>query len=578
MVSNNTSQLSFLTGSVEMENDALFEGIMKHIGLNGKYQSRFNYVFNFIFIIFLAMPYLNLVLAMTIPEHWCHVPGRNETNMTEDEWKQLTIPRVTNEVGKETYSKCQMYNISIPLNTTTSLESGEYNRTEHNIVGCQYGWNYDHTWYTRTVVTQEDWVCEKELHVTNTFVFSRVGDVLGTFVFGQLGDMIGRRPVFFVTLFMLAVGRCLIVFTASIYPLFLTVTVLGSVSQSAAFQSPLVLGMEMSAADKRAHIAMLQCLGWTLGVCLMPMVAWATRDWVAFILLTSAPCAVFFLAYKWFPESARWLAAKGRTVQCARELRHIAKTNGTDLPDNTMRTLQKIAAKKEKIYGLASLFSNWRLAKNTVLVVYVWVVNSMTYYTLMLNISNMEGNPFMNFFWQSLVELPGYVVGKYLSDRFGRRWTQAVLFLFLTLAVIIVTFVVGQPDLVWLTITLVVFVKFCFTITFYVVHLVAMETYPTCVRQTGTSLGAVMGSSMGILGPYIVYLGNTYDVRYPYIIIGIVSVTGMMAALLLPETLHQQLPETLADAHFFGREQKFWSLPKKPVNVNIEMAEIPLKS
>jgi len=63
-----------------------------------------------------------------------------------------------------------------------------------------------------------------------------------------------------------------------------------------------------------------------------------------------------------------------------------------------------------------------------------------------------------------------------------------------------------EPDLVWLTTSLVVFVKFCFTITFYVVHLVAMETYPTCVRQTGTSLGAVLGSSMGILGPYIVYL------------------------------------------------------------------------
>jgi len=76
-----------------MDNDALFEGIMKHICLNGKYQSRFNYVFNLIFIIFLAMPYLNLVLAMTIPEHWCHVPGRNETNMTVDEWKQLTIRR-----------------------------------------------------------------------------------------------------------------------------------------------------------------------------------------------------------------------------------------------------------------------------------------------------------------------------------------------------------------------------------------------------------------------------------------------------------------------------------------------------
>lgn len=72
------------------------------------------------------------------------------------------------------------------------------------------------------------------------------------------------------------------------------------------------------------------------------------------------------------------------------------------------------------------------------------VVNSMTYYTLMLNVSNMEGNPFLNFFWQSLVELPGYVVGKYLSDRYGRRWTQAFLFLSLILAVIVVICVVGR--------------------------------------------------------------------------------------------------------------------------------------
>jgi hypothetical protein len=76
----------------------------------------------------------------------------------------------------------------------------------------------------------------------------------------------------------------------------------------------------------------------------------------------------------------------------------------------------------------------------------------------------------------------------------------------------------------------------------------------------------------------IIFQGNTHDVRYPYVIIGIVSTTGMLAALVLPETLHQRLPETLADAYMFGREQKFWSLPKRPATVNIEMAEIPLKS
>lgn len=93
MVTENPVPLSVLTASGDINKDALFDGLMDHIGLNGKYQSRFNIVFNLVFVVFLAMPYLNLVLAMTIPEHWCHFPGRNDTSLTEEEWKNLTIPR-----------------------------------------------------------------------------------------------------------------------------------------------------------------------------------------------------------------------------------------------------------------------------------------------------------------------------------------------------------------------------------------------------------------------------------------------------------------------------------------------------
>lgn len=56
------------------------------------------------------------------------------------------------------------------------------------LIECVHGYEYDKTWYDRTVVSQENWVCEKDLYQTNTYVFIRIGEVIGTFFFGQLGD------------------------------------------------------------------------------------------------------------------------------------------------------------------------------------------------------------------------------------------------------------------------------------------------------------------------------------------------------------------------------------------------------
>lgn len=56
------------------------------------------------------------------------------------------------------------------------------------LIECVHGYEYDKTWYDTTVVSQENWVCEKDLYQTNTYVFIRIGEVIGTFFFGQLGD------------------------------------------------------------------------------------------------------------------------------------------------------------------------------------------------------------------------------------------------------------------------------------------------------------------------------------------------------------------------------------------------------
>lgn len=57
-----------------------------------------------------------------------------------------------------------------------------------------------------------------------------------------------------------------------------------------------------------------------------------------------------------------------------------------------------------------------------------------------------------------------------------------------------------------MTTCFVVIIKFFVTINFYISMLQAMETYPTCLRQTGMSLGSFSAHILGILGPYIVLL------------------------------------------------------------------------
>ena len=48
---------------------------------------------------------------------------------------------------------------------------------------------------------------------------------------------------------------------------------------------------------------------------------------------------------------------------------------------------------------------------------------------MVINVSNMAGNTFINLFLLGLVEGPGYLLGFVLSDKIGRRWTHSGLLL-----------------------------------------------------------------------------------------------------------------------------------------------------
>ncbi|KFB35810.1 AGAP004107-PA-like protein [Anopheles sinensis] len=544
--------------------DENFDKFLVQVGDDGKFQNRFNLLFNLGAICFTSMTYMSIILALNKPPHNCHVPGMERYNITDlDQWRNLTLPREEDNRGQLGYSKCQMYNVT---EDHLARPYSEWSFGESDIIDCAYGYYYDRTYYDRTPITEYDWICDKGFRETNIFVYNRLGELVGTVIFGHLGDTLGRRFVFYVSVLIITAGRLVCMYTAAYYTVFAVASVLGSMSAHAIFQSPLIIAMEISKSERRGHISMVQCIGWTSGLCILPMVFWATKDWFWALMIATLPILIFLLIPSYLIESPRWLATRGNYRAAMKVLRRIATVNGIkELAfDEAVLEKQLSHHKTETIYGIASLFNGWRMTKNTLLVILCWTVCSVTYFTLVLLSSRMDGNPFLNFMYQALIELPAAYLCQKSADRFGRRATNATAFICATVACAILVMIVRDQANESAATFLTTFVKFCVSITFFAVNLQSIEIYPTCLRQTGLAVGAIAATIFGIVGPYVVHLGTEYDVRYPFLVMGLSMGVGVLAALFLPETLHQSLPNTIAEAQNFGKEQRFWALPKAP--------------
>lgn len=50
--------------------DEAFEKVMEMVGNDGPFQFRFNLIYNAAMVVFGGMSFMNIILALNVPDHW----------------------------------------------------------------------------------------------------------------------------------------------------------------------------------------------------------------------------------------------------------------------------------------------------------------------------------------------------------------------------------------------------------------------------------------------------------------------------------------------------------------------------
>ncbi|RZF45646.1 hypothetical protein LSTR_LSTR010597 [Laodelphax striatellus] len=530
-----------------------FDDILPHLGEFGIYQ-KLLFLMMIPFAFFVAFVYFTQIFITLVPEqHWCRVPELQ--GLPVELRKALSIPK-----EGDGFSKCTMYVADWQSVLAKGVKEAD---PSWPTTGCNQGWEYDFTDVPyETIATQLDWVCDNmELPTIAQSIFF-CGAIVGGLLFGWTADRYGRIPALVGANLAGLVAGCGTAL-ASTFLQFCVCRFLVGMAFDNCFTMMYILVLEYVGPKWRTFVANMSiALFFTAAASLLPWIALWLGDWKMLTIATSLPLAISLLAPVFIPESARWLVSQGKVDKAVRIMRKFEKINRvhvdpkiyTEFSESCRKTQKE--EENQKAYSVLDLFKTKRLRRITLILIIIWMAISLVFDGHVRNVGTLGLDVFVTFTIASATELPADTLLTLTLDRWGRRWLACGTMVFSGIFSLLATMVpLGLPSA-----TLAIIGRFSINISYNIGLQYAAELLPTVVRAQGVALIHIMGYVASILSPFVIYLANI-NPHFPLMVLGVLGIVGGILCLFLPETMGQELPQTLQDGEDFGRDQTFFDIP-----------------